>query len=171
MSPEKSLFVVSFAIPSIGHEYSYLVYLPNRAEDRELHWVGLLAYNMLYHARFLASAVRYPWEKKKVQVLSSMERPSQVQRDYRRIIREIGTPAPIPKPRGKSPGRQLGNKIGERSDRPIIRKSTVVEEAESGNQTGEKKRASPKKRRAKPRMKYLRIRRIWSKNRSPPMRC
>jgi hypothetical protein len=24
---------------TIGHEYSYLVYLPNRAEDRELHWV------------------------------------------------------------------------------------------------------------------------------------
>jgi hypothetical protein len=139
--------------------------------EESWHWVGLLAYNMLYHARFLASAVRYPWEKKKVQVLSSIERPSQVQRDYRRIIRKIGTPAPIPKPRGKSPGRQLGNKIGERSDRPVIRKSTTGEDAESGDQAGEKKRVSPKKRRYKPRMKYLRIRRIWSKNRPTPMRC
>ena len=78
---------------------------------------------MLYHARPLAQSVRYPWEKKKIQVLNSIERPSQVQRDYRRIIPEIGTPAPIPKPRGKSPGRQRGHKSGERPDRPVIRKS------------------------------------------------
>ena len=56
-----------------------------------------------YRAGALAKSTRYPWEKKKIQVLSSIERPSQVQRDYNRIIPEIGTPAPFPKPRGKSP--------------------------------------------------------------------
>lgn len=138
--------------------------------EENWHWIGVLAYNMLYHARSLASAVPYPWEKKKIQVLNSIERPSQVQRDYGRIIREIGTPAPAPKPRGKSPGRQLGQKSGERPDCPVIRKSAV------------KKELSPKKQKPSARQTKLpvhgvsraqtrRMRRIWSRNRPPPIRC
>lgn len=137
--------------------------------EESWHWIGLLAYNMLYHARSLASAVRYPWEKKKVQVLRSIERPSQVQRDYRRIIREIGTPAPVPKPRGKSPGRRLGQKRGERQDRPVIRKSAknkgkVIPEDLSG-------RKKKVRGRSKSQTRYPRMRRIWSKNRPVPMQC
>jgi hypothetical protein len=135
--------------------------------EENWHWIGLLAYNMLYHARSLALAVRYPWEKKKIQVLSSIERPSQVQRDYRRIIREIGTPAPVPKPRGKSPGRQLGQKSGERQDRPVIRKSAK----EETTPTDLSKQRKKVRGRSKPQAKYPRMRRIWSKNRPVPMRC
>ena len=135
--------------------------------EESWHWIGLLAYNMLYHTRSLTSAVKYPWEKKKIKVLSSIERPSQVQRDYRRIIRKIGTPAPIPKPRGKSPGRRLGQKSGERPDRPVIRKS-AKEETTPRDQL---KRQKKVRGRSKSQTKYPRMRRIWSKNRPEPMRC
>ena len=135
--------------------------------EENWHWIGLLAYNMLYYTRPLAKSTRYPWEKKKIQVLSSIERPSQVQRDYSRIISEIGTPAPFPKPRGKSPGRQLGCKIGERPDRQVIRKS--VKDVESENQPKKQERTSRK--RAITSTRYRRMRRIWPKNRPSPMRC
>jgi DDE superfamily endonuclease len=138
--------------------------------EESWHWIGLLAYNMLYHARSLASAVRYPWEKKKIQILSSIERPSQVQRDYRRIIREIGTPAPIPKPRGKSPGRQLGQKSGERLDRPVIRKSAEKEEITPTTRNLSERQKKTRKR-SKSQTKHRRMRRVWSKNRPMPMRC
>ncbi len=135
--------------------------------EESWHWIGLLAYNMLYHARSLASAVQYPWEKKKIRMLSSIERPSQVQRDYRRIIREIGTPAPVPKPRGKSGGRQLGQKSGERPDHPVIRKSAKGKTLPTDPSEREKKIRA----RAKPHTRYPRMRRVWSKNRPVPMRC
>jgi hypothetical protein len=137
--------------------------------EESWHWIGLLAYNRLYHARSLASEVRYPWEKKKIQVLSSTERPSQVQRDYQRIIREIGTPAPVPKPRGKSPGRQLGEKSGERPDRPVIRKSAKKEITPTNQDLSEQQKKV--RRRFKSRVRHPRMRRIWSKNRPAPMRC
>jgi hypothetical protein len=139
---------------------------------RELALDRTLAYNMLYHGRSLASAVRYPWEKKKIQVLSSIERPSQVQRDYSRIIREIGTPAPAPKPRGKSPGRQLGQKSGERPDRPVIRKSAEKEELSlPSRKLSERQKKLLARGEFKSQARYPRMRRIWSKNRPAPMRC
>ena len=134
-------------------------------------WIGLLAYNMLYYARSLAKSTRYPWEKKKVQVLGSIERPSQVQRDYNRIISEIGTPAPFPKPRGKSPGRQLGHQPGARPECPVIRKSVEKEDDESGTPTKKKKRVISRRKKNDQSPKYSRMRRVWSKNRPAPMRC
>jgi hypothetical protein len=135
--------------------------------EESWHWIGLLAYNMLYHARSLASTVQYPWEKKKIRVLSTIERPSQVQRDYRRIIREIGTPAPVPKPRGKSRGRQLGQKSGERQDHPVVRKSTK-EKITSKDPLKQQKKVPG---RSKSQVRYARMRRVWPKNRPTPMRC
>lgn len=137
------------------------------------HWIGLLAYNMLYHARQLTQPVAYPWEKRKVHVVATRQRPSQVKRDYGRIIRGIGTPAPIPKPRGKSPGRQPGYKSGERLDQPLIRKSIIEESSESSdkNSSGKKKNPSSKARSRKSRTLYPRMKRVWSKKRPAPMRC
>lgn len=131
------------------------------------HWIGLLAYNMLYYARSLAKSTRYPWEKKKIEVLSSIERPSQVQRDYNRIILEIGTPALFPKPRGKSPGRQMGHKIGERPKCPVIRKSVKKEE----DDLAKPKRVVSKRKKRSRTPKYPRMRRVWPKNRPPLIRC
>jgi len=47
-----------------------------------------------------------------------------VLRDMSRITRsgQIGTPAPVPKPRGKSPGRRKGAKFTPRIRQPVIKK-------------------------------------------------
>ena len=135
--------------------------------EESWHWVVLLAYNMLYHARKLTQPERYPWEKKKIRVLTA-ERPSQVQRGYGRIIPGIGTPAPIPKPRGKSPGRKEGCKVGERPDCPLIRKSLQEEDTDSGRR---KPPVSSRNRPKRTQVSHPRMRRVWSKNRSPPLQC
>lgn len=144
--------------------------------EESWHWISILAYNMLYHARQLTQPVAYPWEKRKVHVVATTQRPSQVQRDYGRIIRGIGTPAPIPKPRGKSPGRRVGCKIGKRLDQPIIRKSSNRENLDSSDPPKKKKSASTAVKQAldppkRPKMRYRIMRRVWAKNRPAPMRC
>ncbi len=160
--------------------------------EENWHWIGVLTYNMLYHAKEHGQGVAHPWEKRKVHIITPTQRPSQVQRDYNRIIRGIGTPAAIPKPRGKSPGRQTGVKVGQRPSQPLIRKFKMNEEKQSslaskkpgGNIKGDalrknnseviaKASGSEKnaiKERKKP-MRYSRMRRIWPKNRQAPMRC
>jgi hypothetical protein len=84
--------------------------------------LSMLSYFMLYKIRHLASEVRLPWERRKVSVLTKTAPPTQVQRNYYRIIRKIGTPASFPKPRGKSPGRQFGAIIPHRNRHPTVRK-------------------------------------------------
>ncbi|KOR32548.1 hypothetical protein TI05_04500, partial [Achromatium sp. WMS3] len=49
--------------------------------------------------------------------------PTQVQRDYDRIIQAFGTPASPPKPRGNSPGRQKGTIVNSRPDIPVTFKN------------------------------------------------
>lgn len=49
--------------------------------------------------------------------------PSRVQRDYERIIRQIGTPACIPKRRGKSLGRKKGQVMDKRIKQLVIKKT------------------------------------------------
>ena len=65
--------------------------------------VGFLLYK-------LANNFPNPWEKWLPEFKSNREEksPSQVQKDFGRIIGEIGTPAKPPKPRKKSYGRRKG---------------------------------------------------------------
>jgi hypothetical protein len=78
--------------------------------QHEENWWGLahLAYLQLWVARPFAENQPRPWEgsrsASKTQPLSS----TRVQRDFGRIIRQIGTPAARPKRRGYSPGRPKG---------------------------------------------------------------
>jgi hypothetical protein len=148
--------------------------------EESWHWIGNLAYNMLYHARRLAENVSHPWEKRKIQVISGSQRPTQVQRDYKRIIREIGTPAPVPKTRGKSPGRQTGCKGTVRPEQPLIRKSNKEDGSGPSDQaqTSARKEALlinnkhvTKQLRQHPRQPYKRMQRISIKNCRAPMRC
>jgi hypothetical protein len=94
-----------------------------------------------------------------------------VQRDYARIIRGIGTPAPVPKPRGKPPGRPLGYKSGERQDHPLILKSSNSKKGDPlDNDALSQKEPSPKrvpKPPRKPRKRYVRMKRVWAKKRVP----
>jgi len=116
-------------------------------------WISMLAYTMLYHASSLAKETRHPWERKKATVVKSKQTPTMAQRDYERIIREIGTPASIPKTRGKSPGRGEGVNGKRRKEQPLVRKAVKREE-------GPKKRRY-RKRSAGPKVPYRRMKRIW----------
>jgi hypothetical protein len=129
-------------------------------------WIALLAYNMLYRVRGIAQSIRYPWEKKRISVINTVQRPTQVQRDYERIIREIGTPAPIPKPRGNPVGRKKGQLGKRRYNCPLIQKNLSEDELAEPSSTRGKRKKLPRKRRSP----YTRIKRIWAKERAPPTR-
>ena len=95
-------------------------------DQHEEHWWRLvaLAYLQLWVAKDLASHLPRPWER----YLPSMDKqltPAMVLRDMSRIIRQIGTPAPVPKPRGKSPGRRKGVKFTPRIRQPVMKKATA----------------------------------------------
>lgn len=89
--------------------------------------IAQLAYVQLWLARCLAEAMPRPWERYLPQFQTQSERqessPSIVQRDFARIIQEIGTPAKAPKPRGKSPGRIKGDRQKPRKRIKVIKKS------------------------------------------------
>jgi hypothetical protein len=63
-----------------------------------------------------------PWEKylPTMQKVLHEKPPTQVQRDFQRIIRGIGTLASPPKPRNKSIGRQIGEIQLKRPQHPIV---------------------------------------------------
>lgn len=112
---KQKLLMSSYQTPDVEHEQNW--------------WeiVGL-AYAQLYVSAPLAQNFPRPWErylpefkKPNAEELSS---PSMVQRDLPRIIREIGTPALLPKPRGKSSGRIKGYSPGKRERFPLIIKGT-----------------------------------------------
>jgi len=71
----------------------------------------IIAYAQLYAGRELAEHMPTPWQKYLDEFKSQGQEksPTQVQKSFSRIIREIGTPAQPPKPRKKSKGRQKGD--------------------------------------------------------------
>jgi len=92
----------------------------------------MIAYAQLYLSRSLASVFPNPWEKylPAFKANATIKSPTQVQNDFERIIRMIGTPAQPPKPRQKAPGRKLGDIQIKRTRHPIVKKSkntTVTE--------------------------------------------
>jgi hypothetical protein len=91
---------------------------------QEESWVQFswLAYVQLWVARLLANLLPQPWQQYLPANKQRQITPSMVQRDFARIIRQIGTPAAEVKPRGKSPGRPLGTTLDPRPRRPIIKR-------------------------------------------------
>ena len=96
---------------------------PDTRHEENLTWLSMLSFAMLYQVRHFASEERLPWERRRVRILPRTISPSQVQRDYNRIIRRIGTPASLSKPRGKSAGRPLGTIVPHRMMCPIVKKT------------------------------------------------
>lgn len=92
--------------------------------EHEENWVELsfLAYVQLWAARKLALNLPRPWERYLPQKTEGFLTPSQVQRELNRIIREIGTPANLPKPRGYSGGRTEGMIQPPRIRHEVIKK-------------------------------------------------
>jgi hypothetical protein len=124
---KQRLLMTAYQTPEVQHEENW--------------WqIAQLAYVQLWLARCLAEAMPRPWERylprfqtspvsqeaSPFPVFSSQSatrHPSVVQRDFGRIIQEIGTPAKAPKPRGKSPGRTKGDRQKPRKRIKVIKKS------------------------------------------------
>lgn len=83
---------------------------------REETWWQLvhLAYAQLWVARSLTKTLPRPWERYLPSAKARVITPTLVQRDFGRLIRQLGTPAKSPKPRGYSPGRRKGTRLPRR---------------------------------------------------------
>jgi len=93
-------------------------------EHEENWWqIVQLAYVQLWLARSLAETLPRPWERYLPPSQPGCASPSTVQRNFERIIRQIGTPAQPPKPRGNSPGRTKGYKPPPRPRQSVIKKT------------------------------------------------
>jgi len=93
--------------------------------EHEENWVMLvtLAYAQLYAARHVAEHLPRPWEAKLSDpALVAETRPTMVQRDFGRILAQLGTPAAAPQRRGNAPGRAEGTSPGPRRRYPIRRR-------------------------------------------------
>jgi hypothetical protein len=111
---KRRLLMTAYQTPEVQHEENW--------------WqITQLAYVQLWLSRNLAEAMPTPWERYLPQFQTQSETqeasPSMVQRSFSRIIQEIGTPAKIPKPRGKSPGRTKGARQKPRKRQKVIKKS------------------------------------------------
>jgi len=107
---KQNLLLSDFETPEVEHEQQ---------------WVQLvmLAYVQLWAAHILAVALPRPWELSINPDPSARISPSKVQQDWNRIISQLGTPAAAPKPRGISPGRQLGHSQTPRPRFPLVKKT------------------------------------------------
>ena len=88
----------------------------------------MVAYTQLYLARDIANNTPTPWEKYLPAFKSEKEiSPTQVQKDFGRIIRTFGTPALPPKRLKKALGRQKGEKQTPRIRHAIVQKSAAAQ--------------------------------------------
>jgi len=106
---KQRLLMAAYQTPDVEHEENW--------------WqIVQLAYIQLWLAHLLAEALPRPWERYLPQPEPGHASPATVQRDFERIIRQIGTPAQAPERRGNSPGRAQGTKMEPRERRPVIKK-------------------------------------------------
>jgi hypothetical protein len=82
-----------------------------------------LADRQLWAAKELGAQLPRPWERYLPSVVNKLVTPATAQRDMGRIIRQIGTPSPAPKPRGKSPGRPKGKVLAPRIRYAVVKKT------------------------------------------------
>ncbi len=81
-----------------------------------------IAYWQLWLARSVVADQRHPWEKPVIE--PSQLTPGRVHRSVVALFAMIGTPTRPPKPRGKSPGRSVGEKMPPRARYPALKKGT-----------------------------------------------
>lgn len=104
---KQRLLLTAYQTPDVQHEENW--------------WrIVCLAYAQLWLARFLAQTMPKPWERYLPPSSPAVASPSTVQRDFSRIIRQIGSSANAPKPRGYSPGRTKGQWQLRRKRLPVI---------------------------------------------------
>lgn len=81
--------------------------------------LGIVGYWELWIARSLVQDARLPWDRKPRKSLT----PGQVRHSIGGLLARIGTPARVPKPRGKSPGRRRGERPDPHPRHPVVKKS------------------------------------------------
>lgn len=93
--------------------------------EREETWWQLvhIAYAQLWMARHVARSFPRPWERYLPTMQTRQMSPTLVQRDFGRVLRQIGTPARPPKRRGNSPGRRTGARSPPRPRHRVVVKS------------------------------------------------
>ena len=108
---KQRLLMTQFQTPDVEHEENWIQFV-------------LLAYVQLWAVKDLARNLPKPWERYLKQNNDRIITPSVVQRDFQRIISEIGTPARPPKVRGNSIGRIKGQVIRRRTRQPVVKKQS-----------------------------------------------
>jgi DDE superfamily endonuclease len=105
-----------------GKQHLLLANFQTPDTEREERWWQLahLAYAQLWLAREVVEALPRPWERNLPSIQTRQISPSLAQRDFGRIIRQIGTPAQPPKPRGISAGRRLGIRLPPRPRQQVV---------------------------------------------------
>ena len=99
-------------------------------EHEEAWWQLVhLAYLQLWVARHVVTCLPRPWERNLPTMKAGRISPTLVQRGWGRIIRQIGTPAKPPKPRGNSSGWPQGKKRTPRQRHQVVVKGQKKENA------------------------------------------
>jgi hypothetical protein len=105
-----------------GKQHLVLTGFQTPEAEREERWWHLahIAYAQLWLAREVVVALPRPWERNLPSMRRGQLSPSLVQRDFGRIIRQIGTPAQAPKVHGISPGRRVGTHLRPRPRQKVV---------------------------------------------------
>jgi hypothetical protein len=107
---KQKLLTTAYQTPVVEHEENW--------------WqITQLAHVQLFLARQLAMALPRPWEKDLAPYRTQTASPAWVKRDFGRILAQIEPKRVLPKPRGKSPGRQKGVCPGRRERQKVIYKT------------------------------------------------
>lgn len=108
---KQKLLMTAFQSPEVGRDENW--------------WqIVQLAYTQLWLAAPLAQQLPRPWEKYLPRPEGQIPSPPMVQRDFGRIIRQLGTPANPPKVRHKGAGRSKGQTLPARERHPVVKKGT-----------------------------------------------
>jgi len=105
-----------------GKQHLLLADFQTPDTEREETWWQLahIAYAQLWLARDVVVALPRPWERNLPTIRARQISPSLAQRDFGRIIRQIGTPAQPPKRRGISAGRRCGTRLPPRERQKVV---------------------------------------------------
>lgn len=109
---KQRLLATTYQTPDVEHEENW--------------WqIIQLAYTQLWLARALAHALPRHWERSLPHPAAGIATPTTVQRNFGRILRQLGTPAAMPKLRGNAPGRARGQRQRRRERQPVIKKDAA----------------------------------------------
>jgi hypothetical protein len=114
-----------------GKQHLLLADFQTPETQREESWWQLahIAYAQLWLAREVVEVLPRPWERNLATIRCGQISPSLVQRDFGRIIRQIGTEAQPPKPRGISAGRRSGMRLPPRPRQKVVVKGRTQAQA------------------------------------------